>query len=81
MGSSYRRALKRGDMPELETKILKAACLLREAQIDVHRLAAEEDQYDNAADCGGLAEVLGLAAELIERECSRRASDQQDPAR
>jgi hypothetical protein len=69
MSGSYRSGLNGGYGDPSWAKKLRQACdLIHEVTLEVYQCAGEEDQSDNAADDGGLAEKLSLAVRLIEEE-------------
>jgi len=65
MGSSYRQDLKSGDTHDWESKLREACAILENVSREIFDVACDEDQTDNAADDGGLAEALRIAARII----------------
>jgi hypothetical protein len=68
MGGSYRAFLKNGDMPRWEEPLRRIVGDLDTVLASIYESASEEDQYDNAADTGGLAEKLSIARRFITEE-------------
>ena len=68
MGSSYRSDLGLGCVKEWELPLREAVRLIRNVRAEIYTVIGEDGQYDNAADDGGLCEILGLVIRLIERE-------------
>lgn len=78
MAGSYRGDLNSGHMPEWESELLEACIRIEGIVARVYAVAYEEDQTDNAADDGGLAEKLSLAARLVREELPKRPKEAPD---
>lgn len=68
MGASDRQMLKGGMWPEMEAELRLIATRLNSCISDIYGGAMEEDQTDNAADTGALAEKLSIARRFILEE-------------
>lgn len=68
MGSSYRQDLNRATGGPWAEKLYTAVGLIRDVQEEVYDIVGCDGQYDNAADDGALAALLGAAIQLIESE-------------
>ena len=52
-------------MADWEQKLRKACALIEDVRNDIWETLGDDGQFDNAADDGGLREMLGLARHLI----------------
>lgn len=68
MSGSYRDALTSHMMDHWEQPLREALNILQDITAKVWEASHDEDQYDNAADTGALASLLGLACHIIRRE-------------
>jgi hypothetical protein len=68
MGSSYRNNLRSGYCKNWESKLRQATNLIREVLDEHSECIGDDGQFDNAADDGGLREMLWLAIRFIEEE-------------
>lgn len=72
MGASDRQMLKGGMWPEMESRLRDVSDRLGGCISEVYDGAMEEDQTDNAADTGALAEKLSIARRFILEELPDR---------